>query len=100
MWACSKEDKSIPINAIDVSKQWLIDPLGVIMTRTNDAQWERKTFSSEELNYFSSLDTSNLTGTSTPDSVRGIINYPFPNPFFYDHMLFFGFTNGYSGQFV
>lgn len=100
VYGCGKEDKSNPIEAIDVSMQWLIDQSGNIMIRTNDTQWERKIFSNEELNYFTSLDTLNLTGTSSPDSVKGIINYFYPNPFVNTHRIGFLFTNGYSGQFV
>ena len=101
---CKKsESPSNPTPVIDVSQQWLIDQSGNVMSVQGLDQWQYKNFSSEELSLFESLDTFNLTGTTTPDSViqiPGQLNYAYPNPFTSSHRLHFEFTNGYSGDYV
>lgn len=88
---------------IDVSNQWKIDPSGVVISSLSDNQWRFTTFSPMEQSLFSNLDTTNLIGTSTPDStieVLGSGNFPHPNPFLSVHYLSFQFNNNYSGEYV
>jgi hypothetical protein len=98
--ACKKDSN----NSIDVSKQWKIDNLGVLISGLGDGQWGNKTFSAQELNLFTSLDTVDLTGTTMPDSVweeKPVSNnYAFPNPFKQTTNLFFRFSPRFSGQIV
>lgn len=103
--ACNKnEDTAIAANNnIDVSKQWFFDPTGFPLNTLPDDQWQTKTFTPQELSLFTSLDTTNLNGTSTPQSV---INTPpgriapFPNPFNTVHAMVIQFNTGFTGQVV
>jgi len=98
--ACKKDSN----HSIDVSKQWKVDNLGLLISGLSDGQWENKTFSAQELNLFKSLDTVDLTGTTMPDSVLEekpvSHNYAFPNPFKQTTNLSFGFSPRFSGQLV
>jgi hypothetical protein len=98
--SCNKRNN----NSIDVAKQWKVDNLGILISGLTDGQWENKTFSSQELSLFSSLDTVDLTGTTLPDFVleeKPIShNYAFPNPFNQTAQLFLSFLSGFSGQVV
>ena len=98
--ACNKSRN----NSIDVSKQWKVDNLGLLISGLTDGQWENKTFSSQELSLFNSLDTVDLTGTTMPDSVLEekpvSHNYASPNPFNQTTRLFLSFSPGFSGQVV
>lgn len=86
---------------IDVSKQWLIDQLGNIVSSPGDGQWHRKTFTTQELSLFNSLDTANLNGTTTPDSLfESLAFFTYPNPFVTTNFLSLRFANGFSGQIV
>ncbi|MEP7166315.1 MAG: hypothetical protein ABI741_16560 [Ferruginibacter sp.] len=100
--SCSKTTDADK-QAIDVSQQWNIDIVGNLILGTGDAQWQSKNFTSQELSLFSSLDTADLTGTSSPVAVlEHTYNFTYPNPFYISsgHTLHFSFTNGYSGPFV
>jgi len=104
-YGCKKSEGSLnPTPVTDVNQQWLIDLLGNVISVQGTEQWQRhQNFSPQELSLFKSLDTSNLSGTTTPDSViqiPGNSNYAFPNPFTNGHLLHFEFTNGYSGDYV
>lgn len=109
--SCNKSDSSnppVPSNLIDVSAQWILDNNHQVLYSPGDSQWHKKNFTPEELNLFTSLDTANLTGTVTPDSVQETPPYYnafYPNPstgqinipsFFY----FANPANGYMGPFV
>lgn len=102
--ACNeKDDSAAVVTTIDVSKQWTIDPLGVAINSLSDGQWQTKTFTSQELNLFNSLDTANLNGTTIPGSVVDTppgYNSTFPNPFTTFNALGLRFNNGFSGQIV
>src|SRR5665213_977575 len=91
-------------NSIDVSEQWKVDNYGLLISGLDDGQWEDKTFSTQELSLFNSLDTVNLSGTTMPDSVLQekplSHNYSFPNPFNQTTQLFLSFSSGFSGQLV
>ncbi|MEO7043669.1 MAG: hypothetical protein ABI091_00075, partial [Ferruginibacter sp.] len=56
------------------------------------------------LNLFTSLDTANLAGTTTPAAVLETYsprrNSIIPNPFSTSFQIFFEFNTGFSGQFV
>ena len=100
MW--QKSDKEEP-KTIDVSKQWLITIQGEVISSPGDDQWQSKTFTTQEMNLFSSLDTANLSGTTAPDSVTGTphgYNATYPNPFMTSYALSLHFSDGYSGQIV
>lgn len=98
--ACKKDSNK----SIDVSKQWKMDNHGLLISGMTDGQWGNKTFSTQELDLFKSLDTVDLTGTTVPDSVLEekpvSHNYAFPNPFKQTTNLFFRFSPGFSGQIV
>ena len=73
--------------------------------RLADGQWQSKIFTSAEQNLFITLDTANLAGTTTPDSVLEIANQYnciFPNPFSLSSGTqdYFRFNSGYSGQLI
>jgi hypothetical protein len=69
--SCSKkDDPEAPM--IDVSKQWSIDLLGNVISSTGDRQWLATTFTDQELNLFTSLDTADLSGTNAPAFVLEI----------------------------
>jgi hypothetical protein len=100
--SCSKKSDTAA-TTIDVSKQWSIDFVGNITSSLADGQWQSKTFTTEELNLFNSLDTTNLNGTVAPTSVLEIppgYNSTYPNPFTTVNALSLRFTSGYSGQIV
>lgn len=101
---CNKSESSgTQTTQIDVSKQWWFDAFGVMLTGPGDNQWKATTFTAQELNLFSSLDTADLTGTTTPSAVliaSGSHNAVYPNPFSSSQQLPFSFPNGYAGQFV
>lgn len=100
--SCSKKNDPKPPQ-IDVSSQWTIDALGNIISSPGDGQWHAQTFTAQELNLFSSLDTANLGGTSTPGSVvegPSRYNSSYPNPFATLYYLSLQFTNSFSGQIV
>ena len=98
--SCGKDNDN-QTTSIDVSKQWIIDPLGNIVSSPGDGQWQRKTFTTQELSLFNSLDTANLSGTTTPDSLfESLAFYTYPNPFLTTNLLFLRFANGFSGQIV
>ncbi len=101
--SCNEKDTTDPVTTIDVSKQWKFDNSGNVILALGDGQWQSKTFSTQELNLFSSLDTANLSGTTAPGSVLEnppFYNATFPNPFTSLHILPFKFNSGYSGQIV
>jgi len=103
--SCRKDDNSNNVTpAIDVSAQWQIDAVGNLILGIPDRQWQTKTFTPTELNLFTSLDTTNLTGTTTPTTVLETSsqrnNSIFPNPFSTSFQILFGFNAGFSGQFV
>ncbi|MEO6833393.1 MAG: hypothetical protein ABI169_14395, partial [Chitinophagaceae bacterium] len=89
------------LTTIDVSKQWSIDFQHNVISSFGDGQWQNKTFTAQELNLFSSLDTTNLSGTTTPSSVIESspgYNSCYPNPFTTVYALSLWFADGYSGQ--
>jgi hypothetical protein len=101
--ACKKSDSAPEPTKIDVSAQWVIDFVGLIISGPGDSQWRKKAFTAQEQNLFNSLDTASLVGTSTPDSVieaPSIYNAPYPNPFVNFHNLSFRFINGFNGEYV
>ena len=102
--SCSKSDNSTPIPAtIDVSAQWKVDAVGNLILGLPDGQWQTKTFTTAELNLFTSLDTANLSLTNTPTAVlENELRYNsiIPNPFISNFQILFGFTPGFTGQFV
>jgi hypothetical protein len=85
---------------VNVASQWEIDSYGNSVSTVNDGQWTSNSLSEEEMRLFSSLDTTNLTGTTTPANMREAVNYPFPNPFRDMHSLVFNFGGGFSGEVV
>ena len=103
--SCNKmEDPAIAANNnIDVSKQWFFDPNGNPLNSVIDGQWQTKTFTVQEMSLFNSLDTTNLIGTSTPQTV---IDTPagstatYPNPFITVNAMVFRFNTGFTGQIV
>ncbi len=102
--SCKKSDPSNNAN-IDVSAQWQIDAYENVILGLADGQWQGKSFTAYELSLFSSLDTTNLSGTTTPMAVldnSARHNSIYPNPFNSNQFYFmkFGFTTGYTGQFV
>lgn len=100
--SCIKKSDT-EVATIDVSKQWSFDPIGNVILSLGDGQWQSKTFTTQELNLFSSLDTANLSGTTTPSSVLETppgYNSTYPNPFTTVNALSLRFANGYSGQIV
>jgi len=101
--SCNEKENPVLPTTIDVSKQWSIDIFGVAITPLLDGQWQTKTFTSQELSLFNSLDTTNLNGTTTPQSVIDTppgYNPTFPNPFMTVNTLALRFSNGFSGQIV
>ena len=101
--SCNEKDASAVTTTIDVSNQWTINTSGVAITPLFDGQWLTKTFTSQELSLFNSLDTANLNGTTTPLSVIDAppgYNATFPNPFMTTNALALRFNNGFSGQIV
>jgi hypothetical protein len=100
--SCSKKEEP-EASTIDVSKQWSIDPLGNVISSTGDRQWLATTFTDQELNLFSSLDTADLSGTNPPAFVLETppnYNPTYPNPFTTTHRLSLRFDNGYFGRIV
>jgi hypothetical protein len=99
-------DKKININTlpkIDVSKQWNIDDNGQLNFSPNDKQWQFNQFNTQEIDLFSSLDTSDLSGTTTPDKVNEIspsFNSIYPNPFRDVNSINISFSNNYTGSVV
>lgn len=102
--ACNeKETTPIPVLQVDVSRQWKFDNIGMLVSGYSDGQWASTSFSQQEIDLFSSLDTADLAGTTPPNSVipvSGSYNAPFPNPFSGVHRFNLNFSIGYSGQFV
>jgi hypothetical protein len=91
--ACSKSQ-----NTIDVTTIVSTDYNGNLISGTvSDGQWQKKTFTSQEQNLFTALDTTNLSGTTAPDSVVQS-SFLFPNPFTTVAQLYFQFSNGFNGQ--
>jgi hypothetical protein len=100
--SCAKKSDTA-VTTIDVSKQWRIDPLGNVISSPGDGQWQTKIFTVQELDLFSSLDTANLSSTTTPGAVLENppgYNSTYPNPFTTVNALSLRFTNGYSGQII
>ena len=101
---CSKNNDSNNVTTpIDVSAQWKTDALGDLLSGLSDQQWQAKIFNSAEQNLFNSLDTANLSGTTTPGAVLEIpyrYNCIYPTPFNSQFQMTFRFTAGFSGQFV
>ncbi len=104
---CGNKETPTPIpqsTQIDVLKQWRFDISGNLLTGPGDGQWKSTAFTAQELNLFTSLDTTNLTGTTTPPQVLESNGYNaiYPNPFILSapHGMHFSFPNGYAGQFV
>jgi len=84
---------------IDVSKQWFYDPIGLLISSPGDDQWQMKTFTTEEMNLFTSLDTASFNGTATPtSSVNNTVLYP--NPFTTVYAFSIKFSNTYSGPLI
>lgn len=101
--SCNEKEDPVVTTTIDVSKQWSIDISGVAIPPLFDGQWQTKTFTSQELSLFNSLDTANLNGTTTPQSVIDTppgYNATFPNPFTTTHALALRFNAGFAGQIV
>ncbi|MEZ0610167.1 hypothetical protein ACAW74_16745 [Fibrella sp. WM1] len=99
--SCNEKNDPVVTTTIDVSKQWSVDMFGVAVNPLSDGQWQTKTFTLEESNLFNSLDTANLRGTTTPQSVIDTppgYNPTFPNPFVTVNTLALRFSNGFSGQ--
>jgi hypothetical protein len=98
--ACNKKNN----NSVDVSQQWKTDDAGALLSGLSDGQWANKNFTAQELSLFNSLDTIDLTGTTTPDSVFEekplSHNYIFPNPFHLAAKLYLNFPSQFSGQLV
>jgi hypothetical protein len=97
--SCKKDFNSV-LSVIDVSAQWETLDVYEITDSLNDGQWRPKVFTQSEIDLFKSLDTTNLTGTSAPDS---LLSNPFPicsNPFDSVTALPLRFSNNYAGQFV
>ena len=94
--SCSKNQ-----NSIDVSQQWTIDYNGNLIQApgdgVNDGQWGPKTFSTQEQNLFTGLDTANLLGTTAPDSVLSSSTI-IPNHFTTEAIFVFSFPSGFYGQ--
>jgi hypothetical protein len=91
--ACSKSQ-----NSIDVTTIVSTDFNGNLISGTpSDGQWQKKTFTTQEQSLFNGLDTTNLTGTTAPDSVVQS-SFLFPNPFSSVAQLYFQFSNGFNGQ--
>lgn len=99
-FSCSKSNDSNQPTQIDVSQQWKFDALGNTLSGPGDTQWQSTTFTSQELGLFNSMDTANLTGTTTPSAVLHTQNFPCPNPFASSQNLFLTFPSGYTGPFV
>jgi hypothetical protein len=105
-FSCSKSEKQVStLPKIDVSRQWIIDPLGNLVNGLLDDQWQPKNYTPDEIGFFASLDSADLSGTNTPDSLYAGLNaynYIFPNPFFKNSGLgiVFKFNNGFNGQMV
>lgn len=93
-FSCNKSN-----NQIDVSKQWTIDVNGNLVQGLNDSQWQPGDFNSSELALFNKLDTTNLSGTTKPDSVVSSSTI-FPNPFRSVAAFVFSFSSGFNGQIV
>jgi hypothetical protein len=91
--ACNKNQ-----NQIDVSKQDQTDMAGNAIAWLNDGQWTEKSFTLQEENLFSALDTANLEGTSRPDSNYAYFGEFFPNPFGAAAMFGISFSMGFTGQ--
>ena len=101
--SCNEKEEPAVTTNIDVSKQWTVDNLGVAITPLFDGQWQTKTFTSQELSLFNSLDTANLNGTTTPQSVVDTppgYSSTFPNPFMTTNLLALRFNTGFTGQIV
>lgn len=101
--SCNEKEEPFLTPNIDVSKQWILDNIGVVISSPFDGQWQTKTFTSQELDLFNSLDTTNLNGTTSPLSVVETspgYNSIFPNPFMGEHALALRFNTGFSGQIV
>jgi hypothetical protein len=97
-FSCNKNQ-----NSIDVSQQWLIDYNGNLVQAPgdglNDGQWGPRTFSTQEQNLFTGLDTASLSGTTAPDSVLSSSTI-IPNPFTTEAIFVFTFPSGFNGQTV
>ncbi len=101
--SCNEKDEPVVTPTIDLSKQWTVDNIGVASNPLFDGQWQTKTFTPQELSLFNSLDTANLNGTTTPQSVVDTppgYNSTFPNPFITTHLLGLRFNTGFTGQIV
>lgn len=95
---CGKE--GVGINRIDVSNQWQVDENGGFIRQPSDDQWQQKTFTREELDLFSSLDTVSLSGTIKPALVNSKRGYSYPNPFKSIHAFPFACEPTYKGTLV
>jgi len=73
---CSKEKQTIDVNSI-VFK----DGQNLLLGSSGNVadQWVSQNFTAAEMAMFNELDTTNLTGTSTPSQI--ILTAAFPNPF-------------------
>jgi hypothetical protein len=101
--SCNEKDDPVVTTNIDVSSQWTVSTNGVATNQLFDGQWQTKTFTPQELSLFNSLDTANLNGTTTPQSVVDTppgYSSTFPNPFMTTHALALRFNTGFAGQIV
>ena len=103
--SCAKntETNISAANTIDVSKQWKIDPNGIVLLSLGDGQWQTKMYTTQELSLFSNLDTADLNGTTTPTSVLETppnFNSTAPNPFSSVIILPLRFGGAFSGRIV
>ena len=86
------------VSRADVSAQWQIDENGGIIKSLNDGQWQQKTFTKQELELFSSLDTMSLAGTTAPATINNQRTYAYPNPFVGAHDFPLKCESGYNGS--
>lgn len=94
--ACSKIKK-----IIDVNSQWNVNENAYVLNSPQDGQWVLKSFTAQEMKLFEALDTTNLIGTITPQTVNETPPRTiYPNPFHSKFYMSFSFENGYTGSIV
>ena len=96
LWGCEKTTNQ---SSLDFSQQWQTDYSGNLINGVSnqaDSQWQNRSLLPREVALFKSLDTTDLTGTTVPDSINSAIF--FPNPLSTQAQLYFSFNTSYSGQ--